>query len=163
MDTTVDAQAPHIIDMLMALTGIALARRADDDALTIVDAVRRFRPHSPRLDSFEGWFCIRRGDLVGAARHLTAAVDGLGADAGPARALLAMVNCARGDPVWSAQAQEVVDNNADPSSVGLVQAIRSVAGTHTVEPQQAVQASAANTATPIAPGIADGRRFLLRG
>lgn len=158
MDSTIDAQSPYLIDMLTRMTGIALARGANELATPMLEAVRRIRPGSPRLDSFEGWLCIQRGDLVGATRHLTAAVEALGPRAGSARALLAMVNCALGDPVWATQAQAVVDDNPDPDSVGLVQAMRGVT--------DAAPAAAGPPATPAVSAdaaVRERRRYAVRG
>lgn len=159
MDTQTDRQLPHLIDMLSALAGVAISRQADELAIPLLDAVRAFRPHSPRLDAFEGWFCIRRGDLPGAARHLTAAVDGLGDDAGPERALLAMVNCAQGNPVWAAQAQTVLDNDKDPSSVKLVRTLSGAAG---ATDEERADTASITPATPTTQSPAQ-RRFSVRG
>lgn len=124
MNQDIDTAHPHKINMLMALTGLALSRDADQFAQPMFELVSRFRPKSPRVDSFEGWFCMRRGDLLGATRHLTAAVEALGSESGSARTLLAMVLCAQGDPSWLVQAQIVIDEGWDPNGVFLMKSLR---------------------------------------
>ena len=164
MEDTLDLQTPYIIDMLSALTGVALGREADDLAMPMFDAVRIFRPKSPRLDSFEGWFCIRRGDLPGATRHLTAAVEALGAEAGPARALLAMVNGAQGDPTWAAQAQVVIEENTDAASVDLMHKLKGIhtGGEHSGD-AEAIPASSPSAEDTASAAIMGTRRFMVRG
>ncbi len=124
MNQDIDTAHPHKIDMLIALTGLALAREADELVRPMFDLIRRFRPESPRVDAFEGWLCLRSGDLLGATRHLTAAVQVLGPGAGSARTLLAMVLCAQGDPSWLTQAQAVIDEGVDPHGAFLMKSMR---------------------------------------
>ena len=152
MNQDLDTAHPYKINMLMALTGLALARDADQLAQPMFDLVRRFRPKSPRVDSFEGWFCMRRGDLLGATRHLTAAVEALGSEAGSARTLLAMVLCAQGDPSWLTQAQIVIDEGWDPNGVFLMKSLR---GDTDAQPAAArEQAEVADDGSGMAPAAA---------
>ncbi|CAN5643839.1 hypothetical protein BH10PSE18_BH10PSE18_22990 [soil metagenome] len=134
MNEDIDTAHPHKINMLIAMTGLALAREADELVRPMFDLVRRFRPESPRIDDFAGWLCLRRGDMLGATRHLTAAVQVLGATAGSARTLLAMVLCARGDPSWLTQAQAVIDEGVDPHGAFLMKSMRGDKDARKVEP-----------------------------
>lgn len=124
MTLELDKRQPELIDALLSLAGIALTCNLEALALPMLDAVRKFRPDSPRLDSFDGWFCLRRGDMTGAVRHLSKAVENLPDEAGSTRALLATVLCAQGDAAWQTHAEIVIAKNEDPGSVYLMKAMR---------------------------------------
>lgn len=158
MALDIDRRQAEVIDALIALTGVALTRDRQALALPLFEAARRFRPSSPRLESFEGWFCLHRGDLAGAQRHLSSAVDKLGDEAGSARSLLAMVLCALGDPGWAAHAEAVIHENRDPHGVYLMKSMRG-------DPDAVQPASAVRPAGPSVllddsdePAGADGER-----
>ena len=120
MTQDLDHLQPEIMDAMIALTGVALKKDLISLATPMFEAARRFRPASPNLEHFAGCFALRRGDLVGAVQHLSSAVDKLGAEAGAARSLLAMVMCAQGDRAWESHAQHVIDDAKDPQSVYLM-------------------------------------------
>jgi hypothetical protein len=72
-------------------------------------------------------------------------VDALGAEAGSARTLLAMVLCAQGDPSWLTQAQAVIDEGLDPHGAFLMKSLR---GDADAQPVQAGTPAAESTAAP---------------
>lgn len=119
----IDKKRPELANALIALIGLALAREADLLAQTMFDLVQRMRPESPRLESFQGWFCLRQGDVAAAGRHLLSAVAALGDEAGTARTLLAMVLCAQGDPSWLPHAQVIIADGRDENSVALLKSL----------------------------------------
>lgn len=118
-----DKQRPELADALIALIGLALAHEADALAQTLFEWVRRLRPESPRLEAFQGWICLREGDVAAAGRHLRIAVEALGDEAGTARTLLSMVLCAQGDPTWLAHAQAIISDGRDENSVALLKTL----------------------------------------
>jgi type III secretion system HrpB1/HrpK family protein len=133
-----DKKRPDLADAFIALIGLALAREADQLAQTMFDFVKRLRPQSPRLEAFEGWFCLRQGDVAAAARHLRSAVEVLGDEAGTARTLLAMVLCAQGDPSWLPHAQAIIADGRDESSVALLKTLMDDAGIAMADPSDSL-------------------------
>lgn len=118
-----DQQRPELADAFIAVIGLALAHESDSLAQTIFDLVKRMRPESPRLEAFQGWFCLRQGDVAAAGRHLRSAVEVLGDEAGTARTLLSMVLCAQGDPTWLPHAQAIIADGRDENSVALLKTL----------------------------------------
>jgi len=115
-----DKQRPELADVFIALIGVALARDMEYPAKTMFELVQRLRPDSPRLEAFQGWFCLRQKDLIGAGQHLHRSVNLLGEQAGSARSLLAIVLCAQGDPNWITHAQVIIDDGRDKKSVEIL-------------------------------------------
>lgn len=172
MNTGIDSTLPSLADMLFALAGVALARDGDGAASSMVEAARRLRPDSPLVEAFDGWFCVRRDDLLGATRHLSSAVEILGAQAGSTRTLLAMVLCAQDDPAWLTQAQLVIDENVDANGAFLMRTLMgerdpeypqtpSQTPSHLVRSDKVKDGASDHVESPARPG--DRRTLTLRG
>jgi type III secretion system HrpB1/HrpK family protein len=142
-----DKQRPELADALIALIGVALSREADQLAQPMFDLVKILRPEAPQLDAFQGWFCLRQGDVMSASRHLRSAVDVLGDKAGTARTLLAMVLCAQGDPAWLTHAKDIIADGQDQNSVALLKTLMNNGSIPMSEPGEEGHVEALVTAT----------------
>ncbi|RQP22743.1 HrpB1 family type III secretion system apparatus protein [Piscinibacter terrae] len=120
---------PHdklLVEALAAVFYVGSELEEDEQTLTVLRAIRRFRPDSPKLAVVEAQQLVECGDLNG-ARLLLEEADQRSPDTSIVKAMLALVLQQQRNGLWAAYAQEARDLPHDPKAQSILDLLERIA------------------------------------
>jgi len=143
--TTAQPDKP-LVDALAAVFYVGSDLEEDEQTLTVLRAIRRLRPNSPKLAVVEAQQLIECGDLQGARRLLDEA-DERSPDTPIVKAMLALVLQQQRNGLWQAYAQEARNLAPDDKAVSILDYLDRIARGDPFEEIEPEEAEAEPAAT----------------
>jgi type III secretion protein HrpB1 len=123
--TSVQTDKP-LVDALAAVFYAGSELEEDEQTLIVLRAIRRLRPHSPKLAVVEAQQLVSNGDLQG-ARQLLDEADGRSPNTPIVKAMLALVLQQQRNGLWQAYAQEARSLMPDDKALSILDCLDRIA------------------------------------